>query len=143
MLVKKIIMTENITNKNRTFGALLSNHIARDKAFERNINKRGGLRIHCNGVGGLSFGMGLPRKGRTSCEWSSQSRRWQGSQWWYNYRSSHGGSSWLRGWKGHLDYKGRLVTVLQYAAELDVLAETTGDMSSCYRTGGNFCFGAS
>ena len=135
---EKIIMTENITNKNRTFGALLSNHIARDKAFEGNINKRGGLRIHCNGVGGLSFGMGLPEKVELVV----------------NGPVNHGVGKALSGGTiiaqvmgdqaGYGAGKGTLITrsIGDRAAirsyELDVLAETTGDMSSCYRTGGNF-----
>ena len=136
-LNEKIVLNESITNKHRTFGALLSNHIVRNKDFEEKINKNG-LRINCDGVGGLSFGTGLPNNVELVVDGPV----------------NHGVGKALSGGTiiaqvmgdqaGYGAGNGTLITrsIGDRAAirsyELDVLVETTGDMSSCYRTGGHF-----
>ena len=130
-------LSARITNKHRTFGALIAGHVGRDHALAETL-ANSPLSIQCEGVGGLSFGMALP---------DNISITMQGPV-------NHGAGKALSGGTvvaqvmgdqaGYGAGKGTLMArsmgdraaIRSY--KLDCLVETTGDMSSCYRTGGHF-----
>ncbi len=53
-----MVLDTVVSNKMRTFGALISGTIQRDPLIAAEVRRRG-VRINATGVGGLSFGMGL------------------------------------------------------------------------------------